>query len=148
MRRLPVPSLRVRRELNVPPMSPLQDRPGHEAELVAIRQRLADLAARIAWHQRELAVLRQQRRDEDDGRLLRALVIGTRGSVFSVGDVYARATFDPDVAAAVGDMSPKQLGKRLARVVDRELEGLTVRRVVVSRTGWLWQIDINQDGSV
>jgi hypothetical protein len=103
------------------------------------------LAARIAAHEAALVELRQQRRDEEDGRLVRALVIGTRGGVFSVGDVFTRALFDPAVAAVLGDMSPKQLGKRLARVVDREIEGLTVRRVVVGQTGWVWEIHINRN---
>ncbi len=103
------------------------------------------LVDRIAALTEEIAALRQRQRDEDDGRLLRALAIGTRGHVFSVGDVFTRSALDPDLAAAVGGLSPKQLGKRLGRVVDRELEGLTVRRVVVSKTGWLWEIHINPD---
>ena len=106
------------------------------------------LAVRIAYHEAALIELHQRQRDEDDGRLLRALVISTRGCVFSIRDVVTRARFDPAVAAAVGHLSPKQLGKRLARVVGRELEGLTVRRVVVGQTGWLWEIHINPDAGV
>jgi hypothetical protein len=106
------------------------------------------LAARIAALRLEIAALQQQRRDEDDGRLLRALVIGTRGCVFSVGDIFDRAVFDPDLAAALGALRPKQLGKRLARAVGREMDGLTVRRVAVTNTGWLWEIHYNHDAGL
>jgi hypothetical protein len=103
------------------------------------------LADRIAAIQQELLALRQQQRDEADGRLLRALVIGTRGCVFTTADVYTRAVLDPDVAAAVGDLSPRQLGKRLARVVGRTVSGLTVRRVLATKDGWVWEIDYHRD---
>lgn len=103
------------------------------------------LAERIAQLKATIADLRQQGRDEADGRLLRALAIGVRGHVFSVRDVFDRALLDPDVAAAVGDLSPKAIGKRLARCVDREIAGVTVRRVKTSNGSWLWVLDITPE---
>jgi hypothetical protein len=67
--------------------------------------------------------------------------------VFSTADVFTRAVLDPELAAAIGDLSPKAVGKRLARCVDREVEGITVRRVVVSRGAWLWELHITAEAS-
>lgn len=100
------------------------------------------LAEQLAFHRAAIAELQQQRRDEADGRLLRALVIGVRGCVFSTHDVFTRAAFDPDVAAAIGGLSPKAVGKRLARCVDRAVDGVTVARVKTSNGSWLWELHI------
>lgn len=122
--------------------------PVSASRLTIVRRKPATLADRIATLERLIAGLRQQQRDEADGRLLRALALGVRGCVFSVGEVLTRATLDPDLAAAVGGLNGRQLGKRLARVVDRELAGVTVRRVVVNKAGWVWQIDYNHDAGL
>jgi hypothetical protein len=96
-----------------------------------------DLRARVQLFETELTALRQQLRDEDDGRLLRALAIGACGCVFSVSDILTRAQLDPVLAAAVGSLRPKQLGKRLARLVGHDIHGLTVRRVLLTADGWM-----------
>jgi len=105
----------------------------------------ASQVARIAVLECELQLARQALRDADDARLLKALLLGTQGCVFTVGDVFARVALDADLSAAIARLTPKQLGKRLARLADRELDGLTVRHVLETADGWVWHIDFHGD---
>jgi hypothetical protein len=99
----------------------------------------ASLAERIADLELQLAGLRQQQADTDDARFLRALAIGTRGHVFTVRDLVDLAVLDRDVRDALQGLRPKQLGKRLARLVGRDVHGLRVARVKLADTGaWIW----------
>jgi hypothetical protein len=99
---------------------------------------------RIAALEAELAQLRQQQRDADDAQLLRAVFRSTRGCVFDVRDLVELAAIDGDLREALGDRRPKQLGKLLARVANRDLEGLCVRRVKPTETGWVWELHFHE----
>jgi hypothetical protein len=103
------------------------------------------LADRIAALRAELVALEQQHRDEEDARFLRVIVVAVRGACFSVADLIAHAPLDADLGEALRGRRPKQLGKRLARLVDREVQGLTVRRVLLTKDGWMWDVHFNQD---
>lgn len=103
------------------------------------------LAARIEVLERELVALRQVQRHEDDARFLRTIAVTTRGAVFSVGDLIVRAALDADLRDALGGRRPKQLGKRLAALAGRARPGLSVRRVLHTNRGCLWELHFNQD---
>jgi hypothetical protein len=106
------------------------------------------LAARISQLERELAALRRQHADEEDRRLVLAIVRSVGGAVFSARDLVAHARVDPALRDALGDMRPRRLGKRLARLTDRPLEGVTVRRVDGRDAhGCMWFVDIHDDRS-
>jgi hypothetical protein len=102
------------------------------------------LVERIAALERDLADLRQQQRDEDDARVLRAMTIATRGHVFSVRDLVALARLDPALREALHGLRPKQLGKFLARVVDRNIQGLRVQRVKLDNGSWVWDLHFHE----
>jgi hypothetical protein len=107
---------------------------------VAERATRDALVARLAVLEAEARQVRQALRDDDDGRWVRVLAISVGGCVFTAADLISRAVLDPDLAAALASRSPKQLGKRLARCVDRDLDGLTVQRVLETADGWVWTI--------
>jgi hypothetical protein len=101
------------------------------------------IAARILELELELAQLQQQQRDETDARFLRAIAVSIRGACFSTADLVEHATIDADLREALRGLRPKQLGKRLARLVDRDVQGLIVRRVLLTKTGWVWVLHFN-----
>jgi hypothetical protein len=105
----------------------------------------ADILTRIAALEAKLHALKQQHRDEVDAQLLRAIALAAQGAVFSVSDLLERARLDAELRQALDGLRPKALGKRLARCVGRTITGLSVRRVIPTAAGWLWEIHINHD---
>jgi len=100
----------------------------------------SSLADRIAAIECELDQLRQQQRDEDDGRFLRALLLGTQGAVFNIHDLRVVASFDPDLRAALGTLRSRQLGQRLSRLTGRVLDGLQLAKINRDEAGCNWQV--------
>ena len=109
------------------------------------RSTASDLPTRIRALEAELSTLKQQLRNDADARLLRTIAISTRGIVFTVGDLFARTRLDRDLRDAVHGLSSKQLGKRLAACVGREIRVCSVRRVIATNAGWVWEIHIHHD---
>jgi hypothetical protein len=102
------------------------------------------LAARIAVLEHQLASLKQQQRDEADACLLRAIGRAIGEADFTVADLCERATIDADLGEALRAWRPKQLGKLFARVVNRDVQGLCVRRLTLEAAGWVWKVDFHE----
>ncbi len=90
-----------------------------------------DLDAEISRLELELIALKRARADRQDAELL--LTIGRvvpAGVVFSVPELIEHAGLDPELATTIRSMTPKALGRRLARIarhpvaVDLRLECL------------------------
>jgi len=122
---------------------------GRPARLASDRRldtKSPSLADQIAGLELQLAALKRQQADADDARRLRAIAIGTRGCVFTVRALVDLAGLDADVRVALGGLRPKQLGKWLARVADRNIQGLRVERVKLAETGaWVWDLHFHED---
>ena len=92
-----------------------------------------NIAARLAWHRREIAALEQEQRDELV--LAIAAVVGA-GVVFSAAELFAHRVVSPALSSALLEAdirNPRQLGKRL-----RQLPGLA--RVGVEHNRALWMV--------
>lgn len=96
------------------------------------------LAAAIAWHEAELARLRQQQRDEAAAVLLRAIVVSVGAACFSTRELIDHARVDRELAAVLAGLSGRQIGKRL-----KALEGRGLVRVAKDEHGWIWQLDFH-----
>ena len=80
--------------------------------------------------------------EHDDHRLMLAMAATVRGT-FTAADLWQHARLHDDLAAALlGVASHRQLGKRLAQLVDRHLAGFVVRRVGRDASGTIWEMQV------
>lgn len=106
-----------------------------------VRSSSENRRARIAALEAELAQLRREQRDDDDGAWLRQLAAAVDlECCFSVGDLLEHARIDPALGAALAGLSAKQIGKRLGVLDGRELDGLRLVRIKENNAGWVWMI--------
>jgi hypothetical protein len=79
-----------------------------------------DLDDRIAALERELVELRRARTDRTNTKFLLTLEHHIpAGVVFSAVDLLRHSRLHPALANAIGDVAPKVLGRRLARISRR-----------------------------
>src|SRR5262245_10671684 len=132
-------------------MRPILAEVGVESQVVANKPRGVKVlhgaptrADEIRELKRRLVTLEQQARDESDRALLAAIVVSVGGAVFYGCDLIAHARIDGDLRETIGDLRPRQLGKRLARLANRDLDGLTLRRCDGrDERGCMWFVQIH-----
>jgi hypothetical protein len=115
--------------------------------------RIDALARRVAVLDREVGRLRRRvralegDRSDDDGALLVAIAEVVGDHVFDAGELLTATTIAPHLAAALdGCTTPKQVGRRLARVArGGALRGLRLR-TLDQRTarGCIWIVEIHR----
>jgi NAD(P)-dependent dehydrogenase (short-subunit alcohol dehydrogenase family) len=116
---------------------------------------LNDLAARVAALEATVTALSKRldltfnpaglfpQSGTDDARFLAAIAASVHGHAFSARELVNHATVDPELRAALdGVTSAKRVGKRLHRLADRNVGGLTLRRVDRDRDGTIWIVQV------
>lgn len=100
------------------------------------------LEDRIAALEAELRDLKRERTVRHDAALLDALATAIPFEVvFNAGEVIAHAALYPDLAAALGAVMPRTLGRRLARVARLSpIAGVALECVGRDERGCIWQI--------
>lgn len=115
----------------------------HEAEVVQLLQHIAALletlpermrrpAAASPLTAKDRATLRQ---------LLPAIFASVGASVWVVRDLFDHAQRDDALRAAIGDVTPRSLGRLLARAEGVVVEGRVLYRGDEVREGRLWSVD-------
>lgn len=73
--------------------------------------------------------------------LIHEIAVTFSDNVFTVFDLARRAEDAPDLRAAMGDLTPRQIGKLLSRIKGRAIDGLSVHRVdLQAKEGCVWQL--------
>lgn len=102
----------------------------------------AALDALIAHRERDLVTLKRQRADRHDADFLLTVArhVGP-GVVFTAGDLIAHGRLHSDLAAALGPVPARALGKRLARIARRAVVAdLTIACIGREQDGCMWEI--------
>jgi hypothetical protein len=101
---------------------------------------LGILAARITALEAELHALRQQQRD----LLLPAIAASVQGHVFSAAELLDHAAIDDGLRQALdGADTPQRVGRRLQRLVGRQVGGFCLVRAGRDETGCIWAVDLH-----
>ena len=107
------------------------------------------LAEILRVQQAILKVLERQQRPgaDDDAAFIVALASSVGSRVFSSSALLAHAQVDDTLRSALGDTTPRRLGKRLARLEGHEVAGFVVSRI---KREWCVQVraHLQQDAGV
>jgi hypothetical protein len=86
----------------------------------------------------------------DDVALVVAIAASIGSRVFASDELLAHAAVDETLRAALERTTPRRLGKRLRRLIDRDVAGFTLRRIkrfwVLQVTSDLQRLTSGQDG--
>jgi hypothetical protein len=69
-----------------------------------------------------------------------AIALELGGATWTVKDLYTLAETSPELKRAIGNRSPKILGKFLAHIEGNEFDGLAIEKVAEVRDGWIWRV--------
>jgi hypothetical protein len=113
-----------------------------EAWLAELRAEIATLRDRVAILEGRLADTRGLEADIRDRAFLVTIAAAVHNHAFSAAELLAHAHTDPELAAAVGGLTPQQIGKRLQAAAVRPCGDLVLERVDRDAHGTIWALQV------
>ena len=80
---------------------------------------------------------------EDEARFLSVVALAVKGRAFSAAELLAHGTADAELREVLGNLTSRQVGKRLRALSGRDVGGFSVKAVKRDGAGTIWAVYVS-----